>query len=262
MTETMTLQELQQRFTACLFDSEMSADSLPLSPALAEKDQRLNIYRNNVFHSLGTALAELYPVVKQLVGEEYFKACARTYLQDFPPRNAAMVNFGDSFPGFIQNFEPLSGYPWMADVARLELAWHESYHAEDAPSLDADKLINFSPERLANSQITLHPSVRLIRSPYPVYSIWLAHQEDNEPQDTIELDTGGENLCIFRPEYEVKLKSLDNVSMLLLENLHEGVKLSDAIDRTLEAFPDFDIEMVLAETIRDGLFLDIKEEIS
>jgi len=262
MTETITLHELQERFTACLFDSEMSADALPLNPALAGKDQRLNIYRNNVFHSLSTALAALYPVVKQLVGEEYFKACARSYLQDFPPRTAAMVNFGGSFPDFLQNFEPLHGYPWIADVARVELAWHESYHAEDAPPLDTDLLNQISPECLADSQIMFHPSVRLIRSPYPIYSIWHAHQGGKEPQETIELDSGGENLCIFRPEYEVKVKSLDNVLMLLLENLFEGVKLADAIDRTMETMPDVDIEMALAEFIRDGLFLEIKEDIS
>lgn len=258
MTETITLHELQGRFTECLFDSKAGADNLPLKPELDEKDQRLNIYRNNVFHSLGSALADLYPVVVQLVGEEYFMACARAFLQTYPPHTAAMVHFGNSFPDFLQDFEPLVSYPWLADVARVELAWHESYHAEDARPLEPGSLSQLSPDRLANSHVILHPSLRLLHSSYPVYSIWQAHQGDNGPEETINLDKGEECLCIVRPEFDVIVKSLDTGALYFLEILNGGAKLAYAIETVLEKSPGFNVETALGEALREGLFLEIR----
>jgi hypothetical protein len=260
MMDTISLHELQEQFTASLFDTDIKADSLPLKPQLEDKDQRLNIYRNNVFHSLSMALADLYPVVEQLFGEDFFKACARSYLQDHPPHTAAMVDFGATFPGFIQDFAPLDPYPWLADVARVELAWHESYHAADTPPMDPNSLRDIPAEQLSNSQLMMLPSVRLIRSAYPVYTIWQAHQQDHGPQETISLDKGEESLCVFRPKFDVLVKPLDTDSMLLLERLYDGISLTEAIESVLETSPGFNVEKALGEAFKDGLFHDIKEE--
>lgn len=49
----------------------------------------LDIYRNNVFYSLGQALGDIYPVIKALVGDEFFGAMAREFVRAGPRRSGA-----------------------------------------------------------------------------------------------------------------------------------------------------------------------------
>ena len=69
--------------------------------------------------------------------------------------------YGDDFPVFIGGFAPAADVPYLSDVARLERAWSEAYHALDACSLQTQVLSRASPAALLNKRVTLHPSVRI-----------------------------------------------------------------------------------------------------
>ena len=36
------------------------------------------------------------------------------------------------FPNFLETFEPAQRAPFLPDVARIEWAWRQAYHAADA----------------------------------------------------------------------------------------------------------------------------------
>lgn len=87
-----------------------------------------------------------------------------------------MMEYGADMPGFIEDFAPVGGLPYLGDVARLECARGRAYHAADASGLDAGALaeaVGRDPDRL---RFWLHPSVDLLFSPYPVFSIWGMNQ--------------------------------------------------------------------------------------
>ena len=122
-----------------------------LRPALFEGDAErvdagLNVYRNNVMHSLSVALADIYPVVRALVGGEFFAGLARTYVRTEPPVSPVLAEYGRSFPEFLESFEPARQAPYLPDVARIERAWLDAWHAQDAHSLDAEALASVPPE--------------------------------------------------------------------------------------------------------------------
>ena len=48
--------------------------------------------------------------------------------------------YGDGFPAFVASFPPAGAIPFLADVARLENAWVEAYHAAEAGALAIDAL--------------------------------------------------------------------------------------------------------------------------
>ena len=54
--------------------------------------------------------------------------------------------------------------PWLADVARIERAWLDAYHAADAEPLSAQTLGSFPPDRLAELVFVAHPATRIVRS--------------------------------------------------------------------------------------------------
>jgi hypothetical protein len=117
---------------------------------------RFAVYRNNVIVSLIDALADTYPVVRQLVGEEFFHAMAREYALAHPPVSPVMAHYGDGFAEFIAGFPPAAALPYLADMARLEYLYVQVYHAADEA-----------------------PAMRVLHSHYAVASLWTAHQADD-----------------------------------------------------------------------------------
>ena len=101
---------------------------------------RFAIYRNNVMHSLSQALAQRFPVVQRLVGAEFFAAMAAEFIRAHPPASPVLLLWGGDFAGFLSHFPPVRALPYLPDVARIEHARGQSYHAADIRPLDGAAL--------------------------------------------------------------------------------------------------------------------------
>src|SRR5476649_1514349 len=112
--------------------------------------KRYNVYRNNVTVSLIDAVAAIYPAVQRITGVEFFRAMARFHIRATPPKSPLLFEYGRDFPAFIEQYEYAGAMPWLADIARIERAWLDAYHAADAEPLSAQTLRSFPSERLAN----------------------------------------------------------------------------------------------------------------
>ena len=251
----MNLHDLQLAFSDALFNArDTQAHSFIEGTSAGAKDKRLDIYRNNVFYSLTNALADLYPVIKRLVGDEFFNATASEYIHQRPPRSAAMVNFGGDFPEFLQEFEHTAGLSYLVDVAGVELAWHQAYHAEDVAALAPADFSAVRPEDLNVAKLVLHPSVRLLQSSFPVLQIWNANQEDKPSDELIDLDSGGIALCIYRPGYDVYVREIDSATYTLLRALQHYESLESAMSKAGQIESMSSIPGKLAFCIQEGLF--------
>ena len=98
-------------FSAALLDVRLPCPAGLCSSNGADPASRFAVYRNNVQSSLINALADGYPVVAQLVGEEFFRAMAATFVQQQPPQSPLMGRYGEAFADFIDVFEPASSVP-------------------------------------------------------------------------------------------------------------------------------------------------------
>lgn len=148
-----------------------------LSPEAVGSDEasRFNVYRNNLRITLHNALQTSFPAVETLVGEAYFSALTLVYVERHPPKSPIMSGYGDDFAAFLAEFDPLRDYPYLADVARIEFARIQAYHAADAApfGLDDDR----SAIAALDTRAGLHPSVTIIDSKTPALSIWRAQVE-------------------------------------------------------------------------------------
>src|SRR5450631_1924876 len=134
--------------------------------------RRFAVYRNNVVMSLGKALKNRFPVVEKIVGEEFFAAMSRVFVMERPPRSPLLATYGDEFAAFIAAFGPARELPYLADVARLEAARTRSYHAADATPVGADHFAALDTDAVGGIRIDMHPSIEIVRSPYPIVMIW------------------------------------------------------------------------------------------
>ena len=229
-----SLREAQLEFAGRVFGAGQS-----VSP-------REQIYRNNVFISLTGALADVYPVVERLVGEKFFAQLARRYMRAHPSRSGNLHDFGKQLTGFITSLSGSIGLPYLADVAALEWACHEAFHAAEAAPLDFSRLIN--PE---NAKASLHPAARLVASRYPVLAIWQANQAD-EP-GLVDLDAGADRLVVLRRELQVEILRSTPGEFALLAALREDVGLGEACQAALAAEPALDLSAAMGRFVTHGL---------
>lgn len=192
---------------------------------------RYAVYRNNVVISLIDALADTFPVVRQLVGEDFFHAMAREHARQHPPTSPVLAFYGQDFPDFITDFEAAACLPYLADVAQLEWAYVSAFHAADADGLPTEDLAELlsQPERLALTCLRFAPAVRLIRSSHAVVSIWHAHQHDGNLSGVDP--TRAEAALVVRPELTVQIAPLSELAANFLSDLMAGRSLGAAYEK-------------------------------
>ncbi len=249
-----SLAEVQQAFAAALRDPQQPIPRSCVDPDGNADEKRFAVYRNNVASSLIDCLAESYPAVQRLLGEDYFRETARVYAAQRLPRSPVMLEYGGGFPAFLEQFEPLADLPYLADVARIERAWLEAYHAAEAAPIDPATLAGVPADSAGDLCLTLHPSVRLVRSPFPALSIWHMNIADAEVQP-IDLEAGGEDVLVARPEAEVQVRALPAGGAVFLAALVNGETLCQAADRALRSYAEFNLTDHLTGMLETGLVI-------
>ncbi|WPC68468.1 DNA-binding domain-containing protein [Rhodoferax ferrireducens] len=211
---------------------------------------RFAVYRNNVMVSLIDALADTYPVVQELVGEEFFRAMARVFAQANPPRSRVMAYYGHDFADFLATFPPATSVPYLADVARLEMARVRAYHAADVPPIQPETLqvALTKPEQLMALRLVLHPSVQVINSAFSVFSIWAAHQAETSIP-CIDPDIA-QAVLVFRNTLDVHTLEIAIGVSKFISGLQSGLTLFDAAGAASRADPAFDLSHALALLLR------------
>ncbi len=216
----------QQDFRAALLDSDKAVPEGLLDPADRPAGKRFAVYRNNVAVGLTEALSKTFPVVRQIVGTEFFDAMAGVFLRRHPPRSAVLSNYGGAMPEFLRSFPPAAHLGYLPDVARLELAICRAYHAADAAPFDAMELAAIPADRLLAVRFQLAPAVALIRSAWPIHAIWQANQLKDAPKPVM----CAEDVLVTRPEFDPQPVLLPEGSGAVMQRLMQGASLGDATD--------------------------------
>jgi hypothetical protein len=228
--------------TAAAWQAEVAAalraaDGAAAPPRLDADDRaRFRVYRNNVAVGLTDALASAYPVVRRLVGDDFFKAMAKAFVAVHPPRTRSLALYGEEFSSFVAAFPPARGVAYLGDVARLERAVLEALHAADARPLAPDVLARLG-DRAAAAVFTPHPAARLVRSPHPIASLWHGHRIGDGP---VRVEGRPETALVSRPAERVVVQTLTPAAALFVANLLDGAAAITAAEAALAVDAEFD----------------------
>ena len=247
------LADRQREFAAALLDPALAVPSGLLGPDGERSARRFAIYRNNVVVGLTDALAARFPVVCRIVGEEFFRAMARTYVVLEPPRSPILLDYGAGFPNFISRFGPAATLPYLPDVARIERAWTEAYHAPEAIALEPQMLADIPNERIPAIRLSVHPSLRVVRSQFPALTIWRMNVGNGVP-GPVDLGAGGEDALVVRPAADVEVRSMPDGGAEFVRAFANGRWLADAAKSAMRASASFDLSGNLAVLIGAGVF--------
>lgn len=217
----------QAGFAAALFDPALTPSSLKTWNG-SDPAQRFGVYRNNVIVSLVDALADTFPSTQAVVGERFFRAMARASLAQNLPDTPVLADFGKHFPDFVAAFAPAASLPYLADLARLEFARVEAFHAADAATLGVEDLAPLlaDPQRLPRLRLDLHPSLRLLSSVHPIVDLWAANAAD---RDFHLIDWAcAQTALVLRNDLEVEVFSLSEDDATFIAALLAGRPLGEA----------------------------------
>lgn len=218
----------QRDLAAALLDPARPVPAGLLAWNGSDPAARFAVHRNNVVVSLVAALAETFPVVRELVGGEFFAAMAGLYVAEQPPASPVLAHYGDGFADWVARFEPAATLPGLADLARLERARVRAYHAADAPVLGADAIALrlADPSRLPQARLVMQPSLGLVVSPHAIVSMWAAHQGQGQLEN---VDPGrGECALVLRVGDEVVVQAIAPAAAAFYGRLQCGLPLGEA----------------------------------
>jgi hypothetical protein len=221
---------------------------LPIRTATAARaESGLAVYRNNVMSSLTKVVAARFPVVRRLLGEDCFLESARRFIAAEPPRSPLLLDYGGGFPHFLRS---IGDDACIADIADLEAARGNAYHAADALSLPPQAFAAIPAERLAGLRLLLHPSVSLLQSRFPIVSLWQANQEAD---DATLREGHPEAALIARPMLEVEVWNLPPGGFAFLTALRRGATMAEAAEAAMDAVPEFDLAANLSVMIQANI---------
>jgi hypothetical protein len=172
------LETVQSRMhKALLVDAECPFDDI-----LGGKASRFQIHKRHFAHSLTSALEKTFPATVNLVDARFFANAADAFIRAHPPKSPCLFEYGAELPGLIDRFPACAELPYLSDVARMEWAIHEIFHADEAAPF------------------------RVVSSRWPVDAIWrLAMGRSENP---VDMNSGGVRLRIYREGDEAKFKTI------------------------------------------------------
>jgi len=199
--------ERQRDFGLALLDPSLPVPAGLVGPDGTPGPARFAIYRNNVVAGLTETLKEAFPAVCRIVGQDFFRAMASIYVVANPPASPILLGYGVGFPDFIAEFAPAASLPYLPDVARIERAWIEAYHAPEEAALDPAAFRTIETGRLPDLRLRLHPSLRIVRSDLPALTVW-AMNVDGGVAVPLDPGAGGEDTLVLRPAAEVEVRAM------------------------------------------------------
>ena len=211
-------------------------------------DRRMAIYRANMVAAAEKALVSAYPVIRQVVGDEFFHGLAREYQRGTPSTCGDLNEFGATFEAFLAAFEHVQHLPYLPDLARLEWAVHLAYGAADAPDWDAASLGTVAPEQQAEIRFHWAAGTAIVVSSHPIVRIWTIHQSGYDGEFSVVWDRA-DTALVSRNGFVVTVDARDPADAAFIAASLAGAPLGDAAAAALADHPSFDLGALLGRAI-------------
>lgn len=222
------LRELQREFARALQSPPgttgvfKAADEPAAAPGL-------DVYRNNARQFFRSALELTFPVLHRRVGDDYFRQLAERYRAAHPSQRGDLHWVGEHFPAWLAAELAGTEYAWLSDLAHLEWLCEESLASRSDAALPLQALAGLPAGELGGLRLALQPSLRLMSSRYPVWSVWHANQ-GHADAGPVDLSVGAEHCAIACLDERVTVYRLATGDYSLLVAIREGAALREAMD--------------------------------
>jgi hypothetical protein len=216
--------------------------------------ERIGIYQGMYLLRMRDALAADYPGLLHAMGGEAFGDFVRAYVQRHPSRSYTLNRLGDHVPGYLARSRRFPRAPFLADLARLELAVTVLFDAEAAAPVrrirpaGVGETTTFRPS----------PSLRFLVLRYPAGAYLDAVREERSPRLPRPART---RIALWRSGTTVRRLDLSAGADALLRRLAAGRPLGAAL-RSLSArerrdLPKREISKLFGTAVAGGMLVPV-----
>lgn len=209
----------------------------------------LSVYRGNIRENASKALAGAYPIVRKIVGEEFFDRLAHDYARMHPSTCGDLNRYGALMARFVAHDAGTQDLPYLPDVARMEWLAHLAYHAADAKPFE----IPGDSQLSGNPCLHLAASCALLRSAWPLARLWEVHQDEFAGEISVVFGAGIDRILIHRPKWRVQVCSIAPGDFRFLAGAGHGETLGAALEAACTLDASFDAATALAAWVRNGV---------
>ncbi|MGZ3621094.1 MAG: HvfC/BufC family peptide modification chaperone, partial [Candidatus Binataceae bacterium] len=124
--------------------------------------ERLEIYANAYFYRILDCLKEDFPATLATLGADNFHNLVTGYLIEYPPTEPSIAYAGRYMSEFLRHHPLSERWPFIAELARLERALTEVFHAAEAEPLSAEAMRSVAPEDWPAIMMRTHPALAIV----------------------------------------------------------------------------------------------------
>lgn len=191
-----------------------------LSPA-----ESLELYHRQYWFRLLDSIAEDFPVLRKMAGEESFWSLMEAYLLDCPSASFTLRHLGSRLADFTACWDGVEEVKrrWFSALARLEYAYMEIFESAEWESVP--------PADLATAELGLQPHVKLLELTVP--ADLCAEWENFSPEDEAAI-----YLAVWRDESGRAAQCrIDPVEFVLLARLRQRGMLASLFAQPTDREP-------------------------
>jgi len=236
-------------------DGSLSCFSGPPHGTIAE---RLDVYVAGFPARVQDALEESYPAVAHLIGHSEFHKLVRRYIGSLSQFPSNLNDIGAFLPAFLAFDRANDSFPFLHDLARMEWALVCAFHAPAPSPFDTSHLAAVSEGQWTDAILEFQPAVAVLRSNWPIHTLWAARELPREELD-IAVQDQGECVLIRRAGSELHCDKVDANEAVVMEALIAGTplgRLGELLDRP-EARSD-EVTRWFARWIQQGLIGNVR----
>lgn len=256
----MTLAALQSSFQAAILGETSEILEAVTPSRRLDSASRFAVYAEAYRSRLADFVANDYPALHQILGDEHFFNLAAAYIDATPSRHRNARFYARDLPEFMRVQVPWASSPILADLAALERALADAFDAADADAVDAAALADIPAKAQPQLSLKFAPCVAALtvtRGTATCYAAALEGWAMDMPRDE-----GRETILVWRSAaLEPLYRLLEEDETLALDAARQGGSL-DNICGLLSLRHDADataglVGQILARWLGDGLVISL-----
>jgi hypothetical protein len=198
-------------------------------------EERVDIYANMYFYRILEVLQEDFPATLAMLGAERFHNLATGYLIEYPPAHFSIAYAGNHLADFLNDHPLREEFPFLRDLARLERALIDVFHAVDAVPLDAEQMRAIAPADWPSLQLRRHPASELLELQWDVASILQSVEQGEEPSAPAQ---GAMTVLVWRSHNHVYYRALDAAEHSQLAAIAKGTTFAEVCELIASEFDE------------------------
>jgi hypothetical protein len=189
----------------------------------------LKAHANTISHARLVALEETFPLTRQALGDAAFNSLSREFIETKAARASDNNGIGRGFSGYLRRS---GSVPEIEDLAAIEWAWLESYHASDAKALELSDIAGMPQDQLLALPVRTHPSAHIVSVTASLHAM-LAEVAAILPNPVA--------ILAVRPDAEVKLVPLGEIETAVFATAQKSTAIGNLLAFAAEQHGDADL---------------------